>query len=191
MQKLLKSNKKYFLCVLVIIGVGILAGFIYYNLLINDVKLNIIDTLKNYPKFTYNAILKDLIFMSIIIVLSFIIIGMPLGIFYLFYESLAMGFIMQIFLVTFKFKGFLFALLYLIINKLIPLILIIFFLRKIINISRYVIGLLIYKNDVNIKNKIFLNFKNSLYILTITLVINIILYFVSPVFTGWLTFLLK
>ena len=64
-------------------------------------------------------------------------------------------------------------------------------MKKIINISRYIIGLVIYKNDSTVKNKLFLNFKNSLYIILFVLIINIVLYMTSPYFNGVLANFLK
>lgn len=191
MQKLLKSNKKYLTFVVTIIGIGLLFGVIYYHFLESSVQENIILTLSNFTNFEYNAILKDLIIMSLTLVLSFIVIGTPLSIFYLFYESFSIGFLINIFFAAYKLKGLLYIILYLIINKLLTIILIIFFIRKIINISRLIIGLIIYKNDNIIKNKLIINFKNSLYIIIFTLIINSILYFISPYITEYLSFLLK
>lgn len=191
MQTALKRHSKYLKFCLFIIGISILIGIFYYQIQSNDIKNNIINTLNNSNNFRYNAIFKDLIIMSLLLVASFFIIGMPLSIFYLFYESMGIGFLLSIFFATFKIKGLLYIIIYIFFYKTIPLILIIFFIKKIINISRYIIGLIIYKNDNNVKNKLFLNFKKSLYIIVFVLIINIILYNISPYFNEVLANLLK
>ena len=165
MPKFITNHKTYLLFVGIIIGIGILVGILYYQLLDENVKNNIVQTITSFKIFKFNNILKDLIIMSLLLVFSFFIIGLPLSIFYLFYESFSLGFLLNIFYVSFKIKGIIYFLLYFFINKLLVLILIIFFIKKIINISRYIIGYLIYRKDSKIKDKIIINFKKSLYII--------------------------
>ena len=191
MQKFLERNKKYLLFVLIIMVIGLIAGIIFFLMQNSDIKNKITTSLLNANNYHYNAIMKDLIICSILLVLSFFVIGLPLGIFYLFYEGLSLGFMLITFLMTYSFKGLIYMLIYILLNKLIPLILMIFFVQKLINIGRLVIGFIIYRKDNYIKDKIILNFKNSLYILIFILIFNIISYFGSPVILKNLSFLLK
>ena len=191
MQKLIMKHKNYLLFVIIVLAIGILVGILYYQFLNQNMKDNIISTLKTYQTFNYNNTLKDLIIMSLLLITSFFVIGLPFGIFYLFYEGFSLGFLLNIFYITYKFKGIIYFLLHFFINKLLILILLIFFIKRIINISRYTIGYLLYRHDNSIKEKIFNNFKKSLYTIMIVLVINIILYFLSPVIFNNLKFLLK
>ncbi len=191
MQKFINSHKNYLLFVVIVIGIGILAGILYYQFLDVNSKNNIALTIANLDSLKFNNILKDLIIMSILLVSSFFIIGIPLSIFYLFYESFSLGFLFNIFFASFKIKGIICFLLYFIINKFLVLILMIFFIKKIINIGRYIIGYLIYRKDSTIKEKIMINFKKCLYSILIILFINIFLYFISPYINGKLAFLLK
>ncbi len=191
MQKFLAKNKKYLLFVLVVLVIGFLTGIIFFLMQNSDVKSEIINSLSQSSNYHYNAIMKDLIVCSILLVLSFFVIGLPLSIFYLFYEGLSLGFMLITFLMTYSFKGLIYMLIYILLNKLIPLILMIFFVQKLINIGRLVIGFIIYRKDNYIKEKIILNFKNSLYILIFILIFNIISYFVSPIILKNLSFLLK
>ena len=191
MQKFIKSHKNYLLFVVIVMGIGILAGILYYQFLDQNVKNNIVNTLANYQTFKNNNIVKDIIITSILLVSSFFIIGLPISLFYLFYESVSFGFILNIFFVSYKIKGIIYFLIYFIINKLLILLLIILLIKKIINISRYIIGYIIYKKDSTIKNKIMENFKKSLYIIIIILVVDIILYFISPFILNRFTFLIK
>ena len=191
MQKFLAKNKKYLLFVLVILVIGVLTGIIFFFMQNSEVKNEIINSLSQSSNYHYNAIMKDLIVCSILLVLSFFVIGLPLSIFYLFYEGLSLGFMLITFLMTYSFKGLIYMLIYILLNKLIPLILMIFFIQKLINIGRLVIGFIIYRKDNYIKEKIILNFKNSLYILIFILIFNIISYFGSPIILKNLAFLLK
>ena len=191
MQKFINSHKNYLLFVVIVMGIGILAGILYYQFLDQNVKNNIVNTLANYQTFKNNNIVKDIIITSILLVSSFFIIGLPISLFYLFYESVSFGFALNIFFVSYKIKGIIYFLIYFIINKLLILLLIILLIKKIINISRYIIGYIIYKKDSTIKNKIMENFKKSLYIIIIILVVDIILYFISPFILNRFTFLIK
>ena len=190
MRNIICNNKKYLKYVLILILVGIIFGFLYYHFLNFSVKDNINNTLLEYNNFKYNSILKDLIIASLLLVSSFFIIGIPLSIFYLFYEGLSIGFLINIFWVSFGIKGLIYSSIYLIFNKLLTIMLMIFFVQKQINIGRFVIGIFLYKNE-NAKDKIIINFKNSLYIIVIILVINIVLYFITPYIFKGLSFLLK
>ena len=164
----------------IIIGLGVIIGFFYYQFLSSDTKLSIINTIKDANVLQNNGIIKDLIIMSLLLVMSFLIIGMPFSIFYLFYEGISNGFIISIFLDAFNLPGLIFILLYILVNNILILFLMVIFVRKLINISRYMIGLIIYRKDNILKEKIIWNFQNSLYILVFVLIINIILYFISP-----------
>ena len=84
------------------------------------------------------------------------------------------------FLFTYSFKGIFIFLMYFIVNKLLFLILLIFYIQKIINIGRLVIGFIIYKKDNLIKDKLITNFIKALYIIIFVLILNIVLYFITP-----------
>ena len=83
MQRIISKHKKYLIFILVIFVISLIFGFIYYNLLDDSIKNNIINTINNYNNFNVNRILKDLIIMSTILISSFFIIGIPLSIFYI------------------------------------------------------------------------------------------------------------
>ncbi len=191
MLNLWKKNKKYLIFALVIVLIGLIVGIIYYNMQSSNIKENIIYTLSSYGSFKYNAILKDLIITSLLLVSSFLIIGLPLSLFYLFYEGLSIGFLISIFLSAFKIKGLIYIVIYLLFNKILTLIIMIFFIKKIIDIARLSIGYIIYKKDSIIKEKIMSSFISSLSYIIILLIINICLYFISIPLFNKLTFLLN
>ena len=190
MQKTLLKNKKYLIFMLSIVLIGLIVGIIYYISQSIDVKNRIISIISNYDSFKYNAIFKDLIIMSILLVSSFLVIGIPLALFYLFYEGVSIGFLISIFLASFKIKGLIYLLLFLLVNKCLSFLLIFLFIQKIINIGRYVIGLIIYKNETVIKEKVIQNFISSLSYIIIIFILNIFLYFLSSFLFKHLSFLL-
>jgi len=187
----LKQNKKYLIFVGIIILIGLICGIGYYIFLNGDMKSNITDTINSYNNYRYNAIIKDLIIMSLLFVTSIFLVGIPFSLFYLFYEGLSLGLIITIFVVNFKLSGLFYILLYILINKLLVLLLMAFFVKKIINIGRYIIGIFIYKNDNLIKNKLVFSIKNCMYLIVAVFVINILLYFITPSIFSYLSFLLK
>ena len=174
MQRVIKRHKKYILFIVFILIISILCGYFYYSFLDNSLKLNIINSVNNIK---INNILKDLIIMSTILISSIFLLGTILGIIYIFYEGFTIGFVSHIFFTIYKLKGIIYILKYIILGRLLVLLLIIIFVYKIINISRYIIGYIIYK-DSNIKNRILINFKNNICIIVFVLIINIIIFFV-------------
>ena len=191
MQKKIVKNKKYFLFVAVIIIVGIVSGLIYSALLNDTVKSNLINTIKNQDSFTSNFILKDLIIMAVLLITSLFIIGIPLSIFYLFYEGLTMGFLLTTFFMSYKFKGIIYIIIYLITNKLVTFFLFLIFIKRIINIARYIIGFIIYHKDKMIKEKIINNIFRASYIIFFVFILNIVIYFLSPLLLKLVEFLIK
>ena len=191
MLKHLNIRNKFYLIVVIVIGLGLLSGFIFYNSIDNGIKENIIITLKNLTNYRYNFILKDLIIMSMLLVFSFLLVGAPLGIFYLFFEGFSISFLISIFIAAFKIKGFMFIIIYIIFNKLIVLLLIIVFIKKIVGITKNIASYMLYKKDKIIVEKTITNFKNCIYIIIFALIINIILFFVSPIVLDYFLFLLK
>lgn len=191
MLKFIKKNKKYFLLVSMLLIVGLLCGIIYYFFLNKDTLELVANSFKNYNNFRYNSIFKDLIIMSLLFIFSIFIIGVPLSLFYLFYESFSLGFLISLFIINFKIKGLIYILIYIIINKLFVLILMILYIKRIINISRYIIGFIIYKKDDLIKNKLFNSLYTSIYYIIFVLIFNILLYFITPSIFSNLSNLLK
>lgn len=187
----LKEQKKYLIFIGIILLIGLISGVVYYILLNSDIKENITETMINYNNFRYNSIIKDLIIMSNLLVTSLFLIGIPLGLFYLFYEGMSFGVILSIFIVNFKLSGLFYIIFYFLINKLLILLIMTLFIKKIINVGRYVIGMFIYHKDNLIKNKLIINLKNGLYLIVIIFVINILLYFITPSIFNYLAFLLK
>ena len=191
MKNIIKHNKYLLLFILSIIVVGLITGFVYFYFLKDNTRLDIINTIKNTNNYSYNFILKDLFIMSLILVMSFFLIGAFLNIFNIFYDSFSIGFLINIYFTTFNINGLIYILIYIFVTKLIVILFKIIFLKKTINISRFVIGKIIYKKDNYLKDKIMINFKNALYIIIIVIICNIIILFISPIIMNNMSFLLK
>lgn len=176
MKRMLYNHRKYLLFVSIIFIISFIIGIIYYYFLDNPSKLKVITLVKDY-NFQINNIFKDLLIMTIVLITSFFIIGLPISILYISYESFIFGFVINSFILSFKIKSILYIAIYLLF-RIIPFILIIIFTYKILNITRYRIGYLIYKEKL-IKDKIYQNFIKNVYIIIFVLIINIIVYFVS------------
>ncbi len=190
-MQIINRHKKYLLFVITLIALGILAGVLYYYFLESQTKEEVLNTISNFNNFRYNAILKDLTIMSLLLISSFFIIGIPFSFFYLFYEGISFGFLLNIFYLTFKIKGIIYILIYFIINKFLTLLLMFIFILKCTRISRYMVGAIIYPKETPIKEKIFNSFKSNLYVIVFIFIINVILYFTTPFIFNKLTFLIK
>ncbi len=190
MHKVLIRNKKYLLFVFILIVLGFALGTIYYWNLDSSIKSNIVETISSHNNFQYNFILKDLIIMSFLLISSFFIIGGLLSIIYILYSSFTLGFLIPIFFYVYHLNGLIYVLLFIIINKAFCLIFKLSFIKKTINISRGIIGLLLNKKDEYLKKRVVNNFKYALYIILIVFVINILLSVISPKIFANLAFLL-
>lgn len=191
MFNLIKQNKWYFKLIGFILLIGFISGIIYYFFLNKDIKINIIESIANYDNFHYNSIIKDLIITSLILVTSIFIIGIPLSLFYLFYEFFSLGFMLSVFFVCFKISGIFYFLLFVIFNKLLVMLLMILFIKKTLNISRFILGNIVYKRNSAVKKNLLINLNNSIYLIVFILICNIIIYFVNPYVLNYFSFLLK
>lgn len=186
----MQNNKKYFLFIAIILLFGFLFGIFYYVFLNNEVKVNISNSILDIS-INHNVLIKDLIVMSILLVTSFFVVGGFFGLFYLFYETLSYGFLISVYFDNFGFSGILYSLIFILLNKLLILILMILFIKKVLNVSRLIIGRIIYRRDYSLKNKLLLNATNSLYMIIFVVIINLCIYYVSPRILESLNFLLK
>ena len=191
MLKIINQNKKYLMFIGIILLAGLFMGIIYYFFISNDTKEIISNTLINYNNYRYNAIFKDLIIMSLLLVTSIFVIGIPCSLFYVFYEGFSIGFLSSVFFINFSFSGLIYILLYFIVNKLFVLLLMTFFIKKIINISRCIVRLIVYKKDNCIKMNLVNTFCSSIYLIISVLIINIILYLITPYIFSTVSFLIK
>ena len=125
------------------IGIGIYFGFSGEKIIqtvINNYALNIKEQTAHFaiPHFTI---------LSLLFVLSFIGLGVPAGIAYLFYEGLSIGFCGTVFSIAFHFQGFLYIIVFFTLTKIPFLLIYLFFFHKLASIAKSIISWLIYKES--------------------------------------------
>lgn len=139
--------------------IGILIGIYIYIRQPSLVKASIINELKSLEDVLkssrQNNFLYHIFLLSIIAFLSTFVIGLPIIVFYMFYEGISMGFLLASFINYKKISGLLFGTTFFIINKLLLFAALIYLLIASINYSKKII--------INIKNK---DYRMSEYLLT-------------------------
>lgn len=126
MKTFIRSNSVKFVVALFV--VGIISGIIFYNISRPDLS-EYITSFKELIVTTHqNTFLSSIISISAIFILSISIIGLPVAIFYLFYEALAVGYAFAGFIGLYQLKGALFYLVFFITSKLIFLIIMEYFI---------------------------------------------------------------
>ncbi len=169
-------NKKYLIFLSIIFIIGIASGIIYLNILNGDAKNIIMTSINNFllntQSIKINYLLIHLLIISFLIITSLLVIGLPISLFYLFYNGFLLGFIISCITTIKGFKGFLYSLIYIFITKgvyLFFLFLLVLFLTK--------LSLTILKKNNLKKERIFNLSKKSLICLIIVFVNDLILYF--------------
>ena len=125
-MKFLKNN---FLVkfVVTLFFIGLIIGIGYHL----TFRPNLGDTLEIFKEMILgthqNTFLTSIVVISAIFILSLSVIGMPVILFYVFYEGVSIGYTLIAFILTYHFKGAVFYLLFFIISKLIFLVLVGYF----------------------------------------------------------------
>lgn len=188
MDKLLNNirfDKKYVLFSLIIVIFGIITGALFIVILNNTDKNLVIEYITNFineiknnninsTNILLNTLLSNLIFIFIFVIVGFTIILFPINIIILFYKSFIIGFSLSAFILTYRFKGILFSIAYilphLIINILIFALFVSFTLKLSINMIKYFAS----KKDVNMREYIAKYF--SIILISIIIIILTSLY---------------
>lgn len=173
-------NKKIFLFISVILIIGIISGIIFL-LFLNEASseiifLNINEYLQNLTNLKCNNLFIDIISLSSIIILCLFIIGIPVAIFFIFYNGFTLGFIISSLSSIFGFKGFIYSIVYIIINKFVYLFFLYFLLLALFKMALIIIKTFIHKEHNN-KDEIFHLLKKIGLCLVIILLYDLILYF--------------
>ena len=174
LKKYIKNHQYLLLFLIVLFILGIIIGIVLYNVMpaVNQTSLTInLDNLKDQILNNHlSNIYPHLILLCLISILSLTLVGYFIGLFYLFYIGMSIGFTSTFLLIKYHLKGLIFSILYNIIFKLIFIVILVFILIKLYDIVRNIIGLIIYKKNDALVN----NFRHN-YISIITLIfINII-----------------
>ncbi len=175
-------NKKLwlFLSIILILGIGSGIGYVFLlnktnqSLLINSTT-NFITTLSSLK---INYFLNHILVFPFLIISSFFLIGVPLALFYLFYNGFLMGFLLANFILCYHFKGFIFGLFYLLITKLLFIFLLFIILPSLLKIASYILKLLIGKRKLN-KDYILLYLKKGIICFLFIFLNDLFLYFLG------------
>lgn len=173
------NNKKY----LIILTIFLIIGFIFGLFFLNNVDEaskeiilnNINEWVINLDNIHINYIISHLLVLSLFIILSIFLIGIPLYIFYIFYNGFSLGFIISSLSNIFGAKGLLYSIVYILITKVIPIILIIILFMFLIRIGENIIWNLFNKKN-GTKRLINRLIKKSIIVLFIIIINDIILY---------------
>lgn len=185
MDKLLnniKFDKKYVFFSMVLVILGIITGSLFIVIL-NSADKNLvieyitdfIDSIKNNSinniDIFKNTLLINYIIIIIISIIGFTYFFFPVNIIVLFYKAFIIGFSLAAFILTYKFKGILLSIIYIIphsiINILLFSLLVSFTLKLSINMIKYIIK----KKEVNMRgyfNKYLYMFLIFIFLITLT-----------------------
>ena len=183
-------NRKINLVFLGILVIGIIFGVLFLMLSSESSKeiifLNINNYLQNITPI--NNILYHIISLSCLLICSFLLIGIPFSLFFLFYNGFSIGFIIACLTHIFNIKGLLYGIIYVLITKGVFIIFLIIFIKSLLKISGVIIDKMI--NKVNIKERMYYLIIRCIVIIGIILLSDIILYFLGVTILNIFNFLL-
>ncbi|MBD8924165.1 hypothetical protein EGR52_12355 [bacterium] len=170
-------NKKIYVLLSVILIIGISLGIVF--LIMQDeaykeiLYLNINEYIQGNNNI--NNILIHLVSLSTIFLMSLFVIGIPLVIFFLFYNGFSIGFTICSLTNIFGIKGLLYGIIYILISKGIFILFLIIFSVTLFKIIKELIDVFI--NKSNNKDMLVLLIKKALLCVLIIFINDIILYF--------------
>lgn len=177
MMKINKYKLKIINIFILCFIIGLVISILFYNhfskkeliILINNVKE------KNIFSKVNNNIIDHLKILSVILVLSFIYIGIPLFIGYIISIFFKISFKLIIITKIYKLKGLIYGLLYILITEGFFIFIMYYFFKKILKLVKYI---------YSIKNKKDLINYNELYSILIKTIVLIIIIFISDIIIG-------
>lgn len=177
--KWLKSNRSIIKFLVMLFITSILVGIYLYlskeKLIKESINTELIKMINNLDITRQNNILNHLLIMIVLSVLSLTIIGLPIILIYFLYEGVSIGFLLSSFINYSPIKGMLFGTIFIIISKIIYIAILIYLLT---NTLKYTKSFL--KRLKTAKNELIINqVIKILFCITITLINDIILYFIG------------
>ena len=173
-------NKKVFIFISIILLIGIISGILFLIFLNEASKelifLNINEYIQNLNNYKINNIFMDTIILSSLLILSIFIIGIPLSIFFIFFNGFSIGFIISSLSSIFGFKGLIYSIIHIIINKFVFLFFLYFLFLAMYKIVLLLIKYWVHKEKIN-KDEIIHLFKKIILCLLIIIIYDLILYF--------------
>lgn len=188
MIKLIKKYKNTYLFLTLIALIGLISGYLYYELQSNTTKSSIIDQLdiKENLNTRVNNLPNNIKNQSLILIKSTFIIPIILNIITIFYKPFEIGFLYN----ALKIYNTKFSLLYITIYKTIPFIITIILTRLSISITINIIRQ-IFNKKLTKKHNILNNLKKYILILILSIIYETIIIIISPYINSYLMTFLK
>lgn len=172
-------NKKLYVILSIILLIGIIVGIVFVVMLDEATKeimfLNINEMLQGFSNIKINGIVMHILCLSCLVILSYLIIGAPLIIFFIFYNGFSIGFIISSITSIFGLKGLLYSIIYVIISKGVFLLILLVLSVNLLRIVKNMMEKIIYKNKG--KDILISLGSKALMCIGIVLISDIILYF--------------
>lgn len=188
------NGKKFYLFLGIIFIIGLIVGVIfllYLNEASKDIIfLNINEWIQSLENAHINNIISHLILLSSLFIMSLFIVGLPLILFFIFYNGFSVGFIITSLINIFGIKGFLYGIIYVIITKGVYLFFSSIFVIAVIKIIILLVCKLIKGIRIN-KEQLALLIKRILICIAIILIYDIVLYFWGAQLINIFNFLLN
>ncbi|MDD2505018.1 MAG: stage II sporulation protein M [Bacilli bacterium] len=173
--------------------VGLFVGLFIYIKQPSLIKTSILSELQNLGSIlnsaNQNNFIYHILLLSFIMVISILVIGLPIILFYFFYESVSMGFLIASFFHYKKFSGLLYSLIFLIVNKIIIYVALTYIFIMSLRYAKKVI-ISIQRKDYKIYEYIFNHVIKMLFIIAIVIISDIFIYFFSNKILAYFIFLL-
>lgn len=177
----MKKIKNNFLVkfVVALFLIGILIGFAFYFVYKPDLMSPIEDFKGLITSTRQNVFLLNIGIISLIFVLSISLIGLPILLFYIFYEGASIGFTCGLFLNIFHIKGLIFYIIFIIIAKLLFILIMIYFSILSIRYSLNFLDSIISKNRENLYKTIVYHFYRYLVVLFLVFINCLLVFLLS------------
>lgn len=191
MRTSLKKRNKILKFFLTIMLLGVIAGIILYFNLSANLKTNIMELFtKSATNIKLNNIFFHLFIILIFAITTLTIILEPFNIFYLFYESVCLGFVLASFGHINGFKGIIYAVIYFLLNKAFYLLILLYLNINAIIIIKKIINSFVKKDNISIRD-FYLNYFLKIIICIVALFLfDIIIYFFGNKILSMFQFLL-
>lgn len=202
LKQMILKNKRIILFLLGIGIIGFISGTIYTTLLsksdqslVKSYIINFISQIENH-KLNYlnsykNALISNIIFIITIWILGMSVIGIPLNIFIYFSKTFMLGFSISSFILQYKTKGCLLALIYIFPHHIINIVIYTILLLFSIKFSKRIVNVIKNKKPTSLQSA----FKryNVIFIIGVILVSisNLIEIFITPFLIEKILFILK
>lgn len=185
-------NKKLYLFMGIILLIGIIAG-VFFVLMLDEASkevmfLNINEMIQNFGNIKINNIVSHLLILSSLLILTIMLVGAPLVIFFIFYNGFSIGFIISSLTSIFGIKGLIYGIIYVILTKGLFLLFLFIFSITLFKIIKNIIDKVFYKKHSNMLTVLG---EKALVCIILIVISDIIIYFGGSKLVNVFNFLLN